>query len=141
METLKSEFMIVSNNKIYDLTLSTKKQDDDDFLDMTVHPETDSPYFYKMFGSITNLIDQDRQWKKFDIPEIVEIIKDNIETKSLELETSEEFYLVYLQVIINSKKNKYFIKLIKSLKQESINEDSNMLAKIFNLTTQNSFEC
>jgi hypothetical protein len=127
----KSEIIIVSNNKIYDLSYTTKKSEDETFLEITIHPETESFYFYKFNGTITNLIDQDKQWRKFELTEVEDILKDNIENKTYELETSEDYYILSLQIILNNKKSKYGIKLAKTLKEEDLvlksGSDTNLL--------------
>jgi hypothetical protein len=139
----KSEIIIVSNNKIYDLSFTTRKSEDETYLEISIHPETETIYFYKFNGTITNLIDQDKQWRKFEIFEVEDILKDNIDNKTYELETTEDHYILSLQIVLNNKKSKYSIKLTKTLKDEDLvlksDSDTNLLnlhSKILGLTQE-----
>jgi hypothetical protein len=133
----KKEYLVSENNLVYDLTVESRISGDETTFEITIEQENDSEYNYKFSGSLTNLIDHDKRWKKFDDHEILDMIDFNYTNKKMELEVERETITLKLKFNVNGVESQIPIKLTKTIKPEPIlktSGDDQLIGVILKLT-------
>jgi len=129
-------FKMYKNDFTYNLIASIKPTEKEELLELELFVEEDPETSYKFSGGLTNLIDQDKIWKKFEISEAYDLIKQNFDSKKIDFDIEPMYAMLKLGTIIFNKEISTSIKLIRSTKKESSKEDIiiSLFSKITKLT-------
>jgi hypothetical protein len=118
--TVKKEYLVSKNNLVYDLTVESRICGEETNFEIIIEQEYEFEYFYKFSGTLTNLIDHDKRWKKFDDHEIIDLMDYNYTNKMLEIEVEKEIITLKIKYNVNGIEIQIPIILTKLIKPEPI---------------------
>ncbi len=144
MQDQIKSYLIPFNHIIYDLFVLTNKIEDEFQIDLKIEHENDSIYNYRFCGTISNLIEHDKNWKKFEFKEILDLIEFNHKEKKFELSFEKDYATLRLAYNLNGVENKLSMKFEKKKripdeilrKKDSIIQDCDITTLIQNLTRE-----
>jgi len=135
---MEKVYKIYKDDFSYSLNMRTSQENEEEVLILVLILEEEPDVSYKFSGTITNLIDQNKYWKKFEISEACDLIKQNYENKKIDLEIQALNANITLKTIILNNEIKLNIKLIRETEKKISNDEllETLLSKVSKLTNE-----
>jgi hypothetical protein len=123
---MQENFILTKDGEIYDLKMEISKVSEEEILYLKLSKENVNDYFFTFSGTITNLIDQDGIWKKFELDEIKETVTNNCKQKKVQMKISEDsVVLIFFFFDVLGKTKEGSIKLSKKLQEKTKTDEVN----------------
>jgi hypothetical protein len=122
---MEENFILTKDGEIYDLKMEISKVSEDEILYLKLSKENVNDYFFTFSGTLTNLIDQDPVWKKFELDEIKETVTVNCKQKKVQMKISEDSVVLIFSFDVLGKTKEGSIKLSKKLQEKTKTDEGN----------------